>query len=92
MNPNDEAKPTAVAATPTQAGDTRAPGWWVERCVWTERLWSRLGSTEEQNRVWFSLMDKVYAPANKGRGRGRDHQTWTNRWFATQGLFSLENA
>jgi len=28
----------------------------------------------------------------KGRGRGRDHQQWTNRWFATQGLFSLENA
>ena len=28
----------------------------------------------------------------KGRGRGRDHQTWTNRWFATQGLFGLENA
>jgi RNA-directed DNA polymerase len=28
----------------------------------------------------------------KGRGRGRDHQRWTNRWFATQGLFRLENA
>jgi RNA-directed DNA polymerase len=28
----------------------------------------------------------------KGRGRGQDHQRWTNRWFATQGLFSLENA
>ena len=28
----------------------------------------------------------------KGRGRGRDHQRWTNRWFATQGLFSLESA
>jgi RNA-directed DNA polymerase len=28
----------------------------------------------------------------KGRGRGRDHQCWTNRWFATQGMFSLKNA
>jgi RNA-directed DNA polymerase len=64
MNQNDEAKPTAVAATPTQAGEARAPWWWVERSVWTERMLSRLGSTEEQAKVWFSLMDKVYAPAN----------------------------
>src|SRR3990170_640882 len=28
----------------------------------------------------------------KGGGGGRDHQRWTNRWFATQGLFSLESA
>jgi RNA-directed DNA polymerase len=28
----------------------------------------------------------------KGRGRGWDHQRWTNRWFETQGLFSLEKA
>ena len=28
----------------------------------------------------------------KGRGRGCDHQKWTNQWFARQGLFSLENA
>ena len=28
----------------------------------------------------------------KGRGRGRDHQKWTNQWFAKQGLFTLEAA
>ena len=28
----------------------------------------------------------------KGRGRGRDHQRWPNRYFAEVGLFSLENA
>lgn len=28
----------------------------------------------------------------KGRGRGRDHQRWPNRYFTALGLFSLENA
>jgi RNA-directed DNA polymerase len=28
----------------------------------------------------------------KGRGRGRDHQRWTNDFFAGQGLFSLVTA
>ena len=28
----------------------------------------------------------------KGRGRGRDHQRWSNRYFADAGFFSLENA
>ena len=42
MNQNDETKPTVVAATPTQAGETRDRWWWVERCVWTERMVSRL--------------------------------------------------
>jgi len=28
----------------------------------------------------------------KGRGRGRDHQRWTNAFFAEQGLFSLSAA
>jgi RNA-directed DNA polymerase len=70
MNRNDESKtkpvsqPAAVAATPTQAGATRDPWSWVERSVWTERMLSRLGSTEAQAKVWFSLMDKVSAPAN----------------------------
>jgi RNA-directed DNA polymerase len=64
MNQNNETKPTAVAATPQQAGETRDPWWWVERSVWTERMLSRLGSTEEQDKVWFRMIDKVYAPAN----------------------------
>ncbi len=93
MAQNNESKmetssqPTAVAATPTQAGEARAPWWWVERSVWTARMLSRLSSTEEQNQVWFRLMDKVYAPANlqnafaavwRNRGRaGVDGQTVT---------------
>jgi RNA-directed DNA polymerase len=64
MNQNDETKPATVATTPTQARETRAPWWWVERSVWTERMLSRLGSTEVQARIWYSLMDKVSAPAN----------------------------
>jgi len=28
----------------------------------------------------------------KGRGRGRDHQRWTNAFFAEQGYFSLDDA
>ena len=66
----NETKPTAVAATPTQAGEATAPRkpWgWVERCVWTERMLTRLTSSESANRVWFSLMDKTYSPANLHR-------------------------
>jgi len=82
MNRNDERKakivsqPTTVAATPTQAGETRDPWSWVERSVWTERMLSRLGSTEVQAKVWFSLMDKVYAPANL---QGACAAVWRNR-------------
>ena len=91
MNQNDESKvktpsqPTPVAATPQQAGEARAPWWWVERAVWTERMLTRLTSGESANRVWFRLWDKTYAPANlhsafhkvwqKGGSAGADAQT-----------------
>lgn len=76
-NQNDEAKPAPVAATPTQVGDTRDrdPWWWVERSVWTERMWTRLTSSEPANRVWFTLVDKTYAPANLARAF---HKVWHN--------------
>ena len=70
MNQNDESKvktpsqPAIVAATPTQAGETRDRWWWVEQAVWTERMLTRLTSGESANRVWFSLMDKTDMPAN----------------------------
>ncbi len=67
MDRNDEEQPTAVAATPKQAGDTRDRWWWVERCVWTERMLTRLTSGESADRVWFALADKTYAPANLAR-------------------------
>lgn len=91
MNQKDESKvktpsqPASVAATPQQAGETRAPWWWVERTVWTERMLTRLTSGESANRVWFRLWDKTYAPANlqsaflkvwkNGGSAGADAQT-----------------
>ena len=75
MNRNDESKPTAVAATPQQAGEARAPWWWVERAVWTEPMLTRLTSGESANRVWFRLWDKTYAPANL---HSAFHKVWRN--------------
>ena len=85
MNQPNENQPTPVAATPQQAGEARAPWWWVERCVWTERMLTRLTSGESADRVWFRLWDKTYAPANlqsayekvvsKGGCAGADRQT-----------------
>jgi RNA-directed DNA polymerase len=75
MAQNDEAKSTTVAATPTQAEDAHAPWGWVERAVWTERMLSRLASREPANRVWFSLLDKTYAPANL---RSAFDKVWRN--------------
>ncbi len=60
----NEAQPTTVTATSKQAGEARDRWWWVERGVWTERMLTRLTGGEPANRVWFSLMDKTYAPAN----------------------------
>jgi RNA-directed DNA polymerase len=75
MNQHDEVKPTTVAATPTQAGDARDPWGWVERTVWTERMLTRLTSGEPANRVWFTLVDKTYAPANLASAF---HKVWQN--------------
>ena len=85
MKQNDEAAPAPVAATPTQAGEARDPWWWVERSVWTERMLTRLTDREPANRVWFTLVDKTYAPANlqsafakvwrNGGSAGADAQT-----------------
>ena len=48
----DEAKRGAEALTMS----------WVEASVWTERMVSALGNGVKGGR-WYSLMDKVYAPA-----------------------------
>lgn len=97
MDQNDEAKPTPVAATPKQAGEARDPWWWVERTVWTERMLSRLTAGEPANRVWYSLVDKTYAPANlasafqkvwvNGGSAGTDAQTVAH--FARQAEVEL---
>lgn len=91
MNRNDEhitTTPAGVAATPRQAGEAparRDPWWWVERRVWTEAMLTRLASRESANRVWFSLLDKTFMPANlqsafdkvwrNGGSAGADAQT-----------------
>jgi RNA-directed DNA polymerase len=75
MNRNDENKPTPVAATPQQAGEARDPWWWVERAVWTERMLTRLTTSEPANRVWFRLVDKTYVPANLASAF---NQVWRN--------------
>lgn len=58
-----EATPTAVTVErrSKQVGDTR-PRWaWVEPAVWTERMVSALEEGVKGG-LWFSVMDKVYAP------------------------------
>jgi len=87
MNQNNENEPTAVprAIGAKQAGEARDRWWWVERSVWTERMLTRLTSSEPANRVWYSLLDKTYAPANlqsafekvvrQGGCAGADEQT-----------------
>jgi RNA-directed DNA polymerase len=55
-----EAAP-AVPARATRGAETR--DWsWVEAAVWTERMVSALENGVKGGR-WYSLMDKVYAPA-----------------------------
>jgi RNA-directed DNA polymerase len=46
-----------------QAGEVRARWAWAEPSVWTDRM---LTALEEgvKGGIWFSLIDKVYAPAN----------------------------
>jgi RNA-directed DNA polymerase len=66
MNQNNENEPTTVprAIGAKQAGEAHDPWWWVERSVWTERMLTRLTSSESANQVWYSLLDKTYASAN----------------------------
>jgi RNA-directed DNA polymerase len=87
MNQNNENEPTTVprAIGAKQAGEAHDPWWWVERSVWTERMLTRLTSSESANQVWYSLLDKTYASANlqsafdkvwrKGGCAGADEQT-----------------
>ena len=54
-------KASSVPVTAKQGAETR--DWsWVEASVWTERMVSALGNGVTGGK-WYSLMDKVYAPA-----------------------------
>jgi RNA-directed DNA polymerase len=58
-----EDRPAGVLEATTQAGDIRARWGWVEPSVWTERMLIALEKGVKGGK-WFSLIDKVYAPAN----------------------------
>jgi RNA-directed DNA polymerase len=63
---NDEpTRPATVtgASQPKQAGDILDRWWWVEHSVWTERMLTRL-ATSEPTTVWYGLWDKVLSERN----------------------------
>ena len=74
-----ETKPTLVPQSAKQVGEIHDRWSWVEPSVWTARMLTAL-ETGVKGGKWFSLIDKV---------RGKDHQRWTNAYFAEHGLFSL---
>lgn len=50
-----------------QVGEVRARWAWTEECVWTERMLTALERGLKGGK-WFSLIDKVYAPATLAAG------------------------
>ncbi len=79
-----ESKPAVVPERTKQAGDVRARWAWTEAAVWSERMLTALEQGVKGGK-WFSLIDKVYRPANLLRAFARvkankgaagvDHQT-----------------
>jgi len=84
MTMSTDSTPPTVAATPKQGGDVRARWAWTEPSVWTERMLTAL-ETGVKGGKWFSLIDKVWSPANldaawhrvqaNGGAGGVDHRT-----------------
>jgi RNA-directed DNA polymerase len=84
MNGTTENRPAAVPKAATQAGEVRARWAWAEPSVWTDRMLTALEQGVKGG-IWFSLIDKVYAPANlfasyakvaaNGGAAGVDHVT-----------------
>ena len=62
-------QPLAVSERAKQDGEIYDRWSWVEVAVWTPRMLTAL-ETGVKGDKWFSLMDKVYAPANL-------HAAWT---------------
>jgi len=65
-----ETPPAGVSATTKQAGEVWARWSWTEPAVWTERMLTALDNGVKGG-VWYSLIDKVYAPANLAAAFGR---------------------
>jgi RNA-directed DNA polymerase len=84
MNQTPENEPMPVPVTAKQVGEIRVRWAWVEPSVWTDRMLTTLEHGVKGG-VWFSLIDKVYAPANlfasyakvaaNGGAAGVDHVT-----------------
>jgi len=84
MSQRPENTPAAVSATTTQAGEVLSRWLWAEPAVWTERMLTALENGVKGG-IGFSLIDKVYSPANlaaafsrvaaNGGAAGVDHVT-----------------
>jgi len=63
MNQTTNDSPATVPSSAKRVGEVRVRWAWAESSVWTDRM---LTALEEgvKGGVWFSLIDKVYAPAN----------------------------
>jgi RNA-directed DNA polymerase len=59
----DQQSLAAVPMKAKQAGEVRARWAWTEESVWTERMLTALENGVKGG-VWFSLIDKVWSPAN----------------------------
>jgi RNA-directed DNA polymerase len=79
-----EQRPPIVAATPAQGREVPSRWDWTEPAAWTERMLTALDNGVKGGK-WFSLIDKVWHPANleaawrnvqaNGGAGGVDHQT-----------------
>ena len=84
MTDRPEEQPPEVAGKPTQDGDVRGRWAWTSPAVWTTRMLTALEHGVKGDK-WFSLIDKVWRPANllaawqkvkaNGGASGVDHQT-----------------
>jgi RNA-directed DNA polymerase len=63
MNGMTDDSPTTVPTTAKQVGEVRARWAWTEPSIWTDRMLTALEQGVKGG-IWFSLIDKVYAPAN----------------------------
>src|SRR6059058_34949 len=84
MTKTSENPPEAVPARARRDGEALSRWLWVEPLVWTERMLTALEQGVKGGK-WFSLIDKVYRPANLRNAFARvkanqgaagvDHQT-----------------
>jgi len=84
MDSQTESCPAIVSDRTKQAGEVRSRWPWTEPSVWTDRMLTALEEGVKGGK-WFSLMDKLYSPANlraafakvkaNRGGAGVDHQS-----------------